>query len=199
MTLPLVMTAGHSSKAPRGLAREHVGVLDRIDKREIRDLLGKGWLTHDAMWFYHTYRELGIDRANALNKEALRSLAPVEMQRTKKVLGIHKDKIYTFDALRQFLLEALELILPDSTFNKMPFSSPSRGLLHWEWESGECFAYKGMKQIGIIDEYRCGVMCRIECWLEALGIPYEINPKIDRCLMHERGACTGDIRVLLKD
>jgi hypothetical protein len=52
-----------------------------------------------------------------------------------------------------------------------------------------------MKQIGLMEEYSCGVMSRIECWLEALGIAYEINPKIDRCLMHERGACTGYIRV----
>ena len=152
------------------MENDPVGVLDRIDKSEIRDLLGKGWLTHDGMWFYHTYRELGIERANALNKEAIRSLAPVEMQRTKKVLGIHDEKIHTFDALREFMLDALELILPDSTFRKIHFSSPSRGLLHWEWESGECFAYKGMKQIGIIDEYRCGVMYRIECWFESLGI-----------------------------
>jgi len=38
----------------------------RIDKKEIRDLLGKGWLTHDGMWFYNTYRELGIEKANQL-------------------------------------------------------------------------------------------------------------------------------------
>ena len=23
-----------------------------VGKEEIRDLLGKGWLTHDGMWFY---------------------------------------------------------------------------------------------------------------------------------------------------
>jgi hypothetical protein len=53
-----------------------------------------------------------------------------------------------------------------------------------------------MKQIGIIDGYRCGVMYRIECWLEALGIKYSINPKIDKCMMRETGACLGDIRVI---
>ena len=52
-----------------------------------------------------------------------------------------------------------------------------------------------MKQIGAIDGYRCGVMYRIECWLEALGIRYSMDPRIDGCLMHEKGACEGEIRV----
>jgi hypothetical protein len=76
-----------------------VGVLNKIGKREIRDLLGKGWLTHDGMWFYHTYQELGIDKANKLNKAAIRSLAPIEIKRVKKALGIGGEKIGTFEGI----------------------------------------------------------------------------------------------------
>lgn len=176
-----------------------MGVLNKIGKREIRDLLGKGWLTHDGMWFYHTYQELGVDKANKLNKAAIRSLAPIEIKRVKKALGIGGEKIGTFEELKDFMLEALEMTLPNSVFEGFRFRASSKDLLHWEWESGECFAYKGMKQIGIIDGYRCGVMYRIECWLEALGIKYSIDPKIDKCMMHEKGACLGDIRVILGD
>ena len=176
-----------------------MGVLNKIGKREIRDLLGKGWLTHDGMWFYHTYQELGIEKANKLNKAAIRSLAPIEIKRVKKALGIGGEKIGTFEELKDFMLEALEMTLPNSVFERLRFRASSKDLLHWEWESGECFAYKGMKQIGIIDGYRCGVMYRIECWLEALGIKYSIDPKIDKCMMHEKGACLGDIRVILGD
>ncbi len=174
-----------------------MSVLNKIRKKEIRDLLAKGWLTHDGMWFYHTYRELGVDKANKLNKAAIRSLAPVEIERVKKALGIGGEKIGTFEELKDFMLEALEVILPGSVFEKFQFRAFSKDLLHWEWESGQCFAYKGMKQIGIIDGYRCGVMYRIECWLEALGIKYSIDPKIDKCMMHEKGACLGDIKVIL--
>ena len=176
-----------------------MGVLNKIGKREIRDLLGKGWLTHDGMWFYHTYRELGVEKANELNKAAIRSLAPIEIKRVKKALGIGGKKIGTFEELKDFMLEALEVILPNSVFEKFRFRASSKDLLHWEWESGECFAYKGMKQIGIIDGYRCGVMYRIECWLEALGIKYSIDPKIDKCMMHEKGVCSGDIKVIFGD
>jgi hypothetical protein len=176
-----------------------VGVLNKIGKREIRDLLGKGWLTHDGMWFYHTYQEFGIEKANKLNKAAIRSLAPIEIKRVKKALGIGGEKIGTFEELKDFMLEALEMTLPNSVFERFRFRASSKDLLQWEWESGECFAYKGMKQIGIIDGYRCGVMYRIECWLEALEIKYSIDPKIDKCMMHEKGACLGDIRVILGD
>ena len=174
-------------------------ILDRIEKKEIRDLLGKGWLTHDFMWFYNTYQEFGMEKANTLNKATIKSHAPIEMQRAKKVLGFNKDKIHTFHELMDFLLGALELILPHSVFKQSQFSAPSKNLLHWEWENGECFAYKGMKQIGLIDEYSCGVMYRIECWLEALGISYNIEPKIEKCIMHEKGECSGDIRIFLDE
>ena len=149
------------------------------------------------MWFYHTYRQLGIEKANILNRAAIRSLAPIEMKRTKKLLGICGEKIVAFEELKDFMLDALELILPRSVFEKFHIRTTPEGLLHWEWETGECFAYKGMKQIGIIDDYRCGVMYRIECWLEALGVNYSIDPKIDKCIMHEKGACSGEIRVIL--
>ncbi|UCD78712.1 MAG: hypothetical protein JSW26_25455 [Desulfobacterales bacterium] len=171
--------------------------LDRIEKRDVRNLLGKGWLTHDGMWFYHTCRELGIERANALNKGAIKSLAPIEVERAKRALGISKKRFDTFDDLMDFMLTALELTLPDSVFRNVRFRSPSKDLIRWDWKNGQCFAYKGMKQIGMIDGYRCGVMYRIECWLEALGIAYSIHPVIEGCLMHERGSCKGEIRVFL--
>lgn len=131
-----------------------MNVLDKIEKKDIRDLLGKGWLTHDGMWFYHTYRQLGIEKANILNRAAIRSLAPIEMKRTKKLLGVCGEKIVACEELKDFMLDALELILPRSVFEKFHISTTSEDLLHWEWETGECFAYKGMKQIGIIDDYR---------------------------------------------
>ncbi len=174
-----------------------MGVLDRIEKIDVKDLLGKGWLTHDGMWFFHTCQEFGIERANTLNKAAIKSLAPIEMERAKRVLGIDKERFDTFDEFMYFMLSALELTLPDSVFKKIHFRSPSIDLIHWDWENGQCFAYKGMKQIGTIDRYRCGVMYRIECWLEALGIKYTMRPRIEGCLMHEKGACEGEIQVFL--
>jgi len=155
-----------------------MGILDGIEKAQIRDVQGKGWLTHDGMWFLHVCRECGIEKANALNRAAIKSLAPIEVQRARAVLGF-EETIATFERTRDFLLSALELTLPQSVKEKMRLSSPSSGILHWEWEPGNCFAYKGMKQMGTLDQYRYGVMYRIECWLDALTVPYVIQPKID--------------------
>ena len=176
-----------------------MSALDRIDKKEIRNLLGKGWLTHDGMWFFHAYQELGIDKANILNKAAIRSLAPIEINRVKKALGVAGKKIIAFEGLKDFMLEALEITLPNTVFEKFQFRASTKDTFHWEWKIGECFAYKGMKQIGVLDGYNCGVIYRIECWLESMGIAFEINPKISKCVMHEKGACSGNIRVMLNN
>ena len=156
--------------------------IDDLTREEIRDLLGKGWLTHDGMWFYSASRALGVDKANALNKAAIKSQAPLELGRAMKILGM--EEFRTFDELKEFMVETLRLTLPASVFEKFRLSFPRKNLLHWEWAEQECFAYKGMKQMGTVDDYRCGVMYRIECWFETLGIRYRIDPKLDRCLMH---------------
>ena len=175
-----------------------MSVLDRYEKERIRDLLGKGWLTHDGMWFFNVYQQLGVEKANALNKAAIQSLAPIEMSRARKLLGFEDSDIGTFAELRDFMLDSLELILPESVFSRAHFDAPEMNTIRWEWAEGECFAYKGMKQIGILDEYECGVMFRIECWLQALGIPYEMEPRIDKCIMHERGICRGEIKTFFE-
>ena len=35
--------------------------------------------------------------------------------------------------------------------------------------------------------------------MEEMGIPFDVNPKISKCMMHEKGACSGNIRVMLND
>lgn len=166
--------------------------LDEIGKEEIRDYLGKGWLTHDGMWFYTVYKEFGVDVANRLNKEAIKSNAYIEVERAKRVFGIENKKFDSFEELTAFLQNVLELTLPYSIFSKGHFNIPSKNIIHWEWENKECFAYKGMERLGIVDQYKCGVIYRIECWFNLLGIEYTLNPKIENCLMAEKGSCSGD-------
>jgi hypothetical protein len=174
-----------------------MGVLDEIEKTEIRDLLGKGWLTHDSMWFYNTCREFGIEKANELNKATIKSMAPFEIDRMKRILGIVQENFKNFEELVQFMLAALELTLPDSVFKNFHIIPSAENLIRWEWDNLQCFAYKGIKQMGVIDGYSCGVMYRIECWLEALGVRYSMHPVIEGCLMHEKGVCEGEIHVFL--
>jgi hypothetical protein len=169
--------------------------LQDVERDELKDFLGKGWLTHDGMWFYHTYLDSGMEKANRLNREAIRSLAAVEMARARKALRVDEEDLRSFEGLQLFMSDALEMILPKSVFSQAGFTFIPPNLFHWEWKDGECFAYKGMRQLGVLDEYTCGVTFRIECWLENLGIPYTVEPKIEKCIMHETGHCRGDFTI----
>jgi len=162
-----------------------------IRKEEIRDLLGKGWLTHDGSWFVVTAQELGIEKANKLNRDAITAMAPLEAKRLCEILGL-EGMIKNFNEVHQLLFLGMRIILPDSVFSKFHYSVTAQNTLHWEWEQGDCFAYKGMKRIGLLDNYRCGVIYRIECWFRALKIKFNSTPKIGRCLMHQAGYCGGD-------
>ena len=173
--------------------------LSSIKKEEIRDLLGKGWLTHDAMWFFHIAQEFGIERANTLNKAAIKSMSVIEAQRLAEILGMGKKRIEHFEEIKGFLLEGMKLTLPCSVFSKFRMAACSNNVLHWEWVDGECFAYKGMKRMGLLDGYQCGVVYRIECWFRTLGIKFNSTPRIGKCLMHETGRCAGDFEFFFDD
>jgi hypothetical protein len=165
-----------------------------VTREEIRDLLGKGWLTHDGMWFLVVSRELGVDVANKFNRAAIKAMAPLEVQRLKQVTGLQDSQLTSIQALKEFLPAGMQMILPISVFSKLQFAVMPGNILHWEWEQGECFAYKGMSRMGVIDKYECGVMYRVECWLELLGLKFTSGPQITGCQMHSQGQCSGEFR-----
>ncbi len=166
-------------------------LFDQLDKRNLKEFLVKCWMTHDGSWFYNCARELGIDSANKLNKAAIKNLSVIEMQRVKKALGQEKLEIKTFDQLKDFVNNAFSVIKGDFMDFEYTFLDDNR--IHWEMNS--CFAYNGMKMIGFHKQYECGVIYRIGCWLDALGIEYTIQPKIDICLLNSQEKCSGDIIV----
>jgi len=170
--------------------------VDRLDKKGLIELLNKCWMTHDGMWFYHCVQEFGVQKANQMNKAAIKSLAPIEVKRLKLAVGVEKDPIETFEEFKNFFLGASELVIPD--FMNATMSFPEKNILRWQFEPKKCFAYKGMENIRVIDEYECGVIYRVECWIDSLGIQYSVHPKIKRCLMLSDGNCSGYFRLSLK-
>lgn len=161
------------------------------EKKDLIELLNKNWMTHDGMWFYHCLQEFGIDKANKLNRLAISTLAPIEIKRLTKFLGIETEQVDTFEQFQHFFENAKELFIPDFMNAVMEF--PDKNILRWKFKPYQCFAYKGMVAAGVIDNYECGVIYRIECWIKSLGIQYSIRPKISKCLMLTDGSCTGDI------
>ncbi len=163
--------------------------LSKLDKKELKELLSKGWMTHDAMWLYHCLQECGAEQTNRINTAAVDSMSQIEIQRIKKALGIEHDTVDNFEELVDIMTGAMDLVKAD--FMRFEFSMPQKNILQWEWKKEECFAYEGIKKIGMIDKYKCGIMVRIEGWLKGLGVEFTMNPVIDGCLMHTKGSCTG--------
>lgn len=168
--------------------------LAKVDKEELRDLLGKGWLTHDGMWFVHAAAELGIERANELNRRAIRSMSEIEVRRLTAALGVTDGDLTGAEGVGRLLRDALTLLLPDSVGSRFRVTVHD-GRVHWEWEEGGCFAFKGMLRAGLLDGYQCGVIYRIQCWFEHLGLPVVTEPEVGRCLMARDGRCSGDFVV----
>jgi hypothetical protein len=165
--------------------------MNSTEKKNLIELLNKNWMTHDGMWFYHCLQEFGIEKTNKLNKAAISTLAPIEIKRLKKFLGVEKESIKTFDTFQRFFKSAKELFIPD--FMNAVLSFPEKNRMHWEFMPNNCFAYKGMVAANVIEHYDCGVIFRIECWIRSLGIEYTLNPKISKCLMLKDGNCSGEI------
>jgi hypothetical protein len=69
-----------------------------IQKDELKELLNKGWMTHDAMWFVNCLKEFGIESTNKINKAAIRDMSAVEIKRMQKAARV--GPIKTFDAFR---------------------------------------------------------------------------------------------------
>jgi len=167
--------------------------IPELGKEELIDLLNRCWMTHDGVWFYHCFQEFGIEKANRLNKAAIKSLAPIEIERIRQALGID-EKIGHFQALKEFFERATPLFIP--SFMNVSMSFPRKNVLHWAFEPNQCFAFKGIKRIGAIDQYECGVIYRLACWFDSLGLQYGIMPSIDKCQMLVGGTCSGDFEFI---
>ena len=163
--------------------------MDEMSREEIADLLNRCWMTHDGMWFFHCYRTFGIEKASEINKAAIRSLAPMEMERIKKALGMGNRKIENGGEFQDFFHAVSRLFIPD--FMAIQFTFPKENTLRWDFEPGNCFAFKGMKRIGAVEGYECGVIFRLRCWMDCLGLKYRLSPEVGRCLMLEDGKCSG--------
>jgi hypothetical protein len=158
------------------------------EKDELKELLVKGWMTHDAMWFYSCLQECGIEKTNRINKAAIRAMSAIEIKRIQKAMGV--EKLDTFDKFKKFFEITMKIVTGE--FMKYTYSLSANNVMHGEWAS--CFAYEGIKALGVIDRYECGIMLRIETWLDTLGIKYEVQPKVTGCMMHTDGKCFRDYR-----
>jgi hypothetical protein len=164
-------------------------LFDQLNKHELKELLVKCWMTHDGSWFYNCVKEFDIETANKLNKAAIKSLSPFEVQRIKKALGDENLKIETFDQLKEFITNGFSIVKGD--FMEFEYTFPKHNVMHWDMK--KCFAFEGMKRIGVKEKYECGLLYRVGCLLDNVGVKYKLEPEINECLLHTHERCVGDM------
>jgi hypothetical protein len=167
-------------------------LIDDLNKEDLKDLLVKNWMTHDGAWFLNTFLLFGIDEANKLNKKAIRTLAHFEVERVRKLSEYSDKEVSSYEDIKIFINDAFSVLKGD--FMDFKYSFPEKDRFHWEM--GRCFAYEGMKKLGVQKEYECGVLYRVSCWLKELGINHKFDPPFKHCLLHSQGQCKGDIILL---
>ena len=79
-----------------------------LDKNELKELLNKGWMTHDAMWFYHCLEEFGIEKTNKINQAAIRSHGGHRDQTLSKGPGI--ESFSSFEEMVDFFQMVMEIV-----------------------------------------------------------------------------------------
>jgi hypothetical protein len=158
-----------------------------LQKNELKEILIKNWMTHDAMWFYHCLQECGIERTNNINKAAVRAMGTIEIRRIQKAVGI--QNVATFEDVKSLLEAAWDIVKGD--FMKSSLSLPAKNILRGDFE--KCSAYEGIRQIGAIEQYECGIFERIYGWFDGLGMKYSVSPQVKGCMMHTDGKCFREI------
>ncbi|EPG64880.1 DUF6125 family protein [Leptospira wolffii] len=154
-----------------------------LGKETVRELLNANWMTHDALWFANCIQEFGIEKANLVNKASVRMMAKAEAKRLRRALQVRK--VRTFQELEEFIDTGFRVIRGNFMDFEILFERPSTII----WKVPRCFAYEGVKRLGYIESYHCGIVDRMAGWLDELGISYEIDPVFGGCLKHTVGRC----------
>ena len=169
-----------------------MSVLDEISKKDLVTVLNKNWMTHDAMWFSLTIESSGIEKANKINRKAARSMAMIEVKRMLRLLNTLK--IADIQKLLDFLKNILSLFPDDILKGEYTIIGEDR----LRFETKKCFAYEGMKKIGHIEKYECGIFERIEGWFDALQLKYKHTPPDELCVLHHMGSCIKEYKFTFK-
>lgn len=147
-----------------------------ISVAEREELLRKCWLSHDALWLYTVVERFGPEAANDLNKRVCRSIGQTEMRRLMRLAGISEVRCRE-DYLQLFRL-AEGLFVPSTS---LAYAHESLNDGSERWTVQRCFAHEGLSRMDLLDSIQCAIWERVEGWLDAMGVSYEIRPPLASC------------------
>jgi len=142
-----------------------------------KDLLIKGWMSHDARWFMAVAEHFGIEAASRLNQIVARELGRVEMKRFMKTLALSSPQ--NMEEYLNIKKAALSLFGPDLIEYEIKILDHQS----YAMQLKRCFAHENIVRAGIKDQYECGILARLRGWIDAQGLEHELQPALGRCMM----------------
>lgn len=168
---------------------------ETIDINLLRDLLCSSWMRHDAMWFYHCSKGIGMELTNKINRAAIRDMGLYEGRKLKEALGYKNKTLQTFEEFEILLKQMFSII--SSSFMKGTLEFLDENKIRMSWQN--CFAHAGVSRMGLIDSYECGIFDRVDAWLDTLDVNWEVNPKISQCMKYQQGYCFREYTIHFYD
>ncbi len=148
-----------------------------------KNLLIKGWMSHDARWFMAVAKHFGMEAANRLNQSVCREIGRVEMKRYMKTLAISPAKnLEEYLTLMKATLSLYGSGLTEYEIKTLDHES-------YEMHMERCFAFENMVRAGIEDRCECGVFARLQGWIDAQGLSHELIPPLGKCMMVQGKEC----------
>jgi hypothetical protein len=166
-----------------GLRQRANDLWRQLAPSEHKALLIKCWMSHDARWFMAVAQEYGLPVANQLNKIAAHEIGKVEAQRIVRALPLP-----TVTTLDDYLL-AQEVFICLLGSDLLDYSVVKVSDKAYQMQVQSCFAHENAVRAGIAEQYECGILARITGWFAALGLAYEINPSLGKCLRVQGQEC----------
>ena len=147
-----------------------------INQDQLRNILIKNWMTHDALWYGEVAAKFGMAEASPMNLRVCRKLGQIEFGRLMKMVEAPSPK--NIEEYQELFELGKQVFFPD--FVSAQISYPGNDLQIFNFL--DCFAHKGMKKLGLLPDYECGIFERIEGWFDAMGLKYTRTPDLSRCL-----------------
>jgi len=154
-----------------------------LSRDQLKDMLLRNWMTHDALWYGEVAAKFGMAEASPMNLRVCRKLGRVEFKRLMN--GVEAPAPKNLKAYRELFELGREVFVPEFIDIAIEYPGGDSQVFH----VSECFAHQGIKKLGVLSEYECGIFERIEGWFDAMGLRYTRTPDLSRCLKFKGEEC----------
>lgn len=159
-----------------------------LTESQLKALLIKNWMTHDALWYAEVALKYGMVNASPMNLRVCRKLGRIEFKRLMEAIGAsppgNQKEYQDLFAIGQ------RVFVPE--FMSYEIEYPEQNIQRWRIT--DCFAHRGMQQAGLLPDYECGIFERIFGWFDAMRLTYDVEPDLSRCLRYRGKQCEVTIR-----